>query len=243
MTKRLLFGAIILCLVALGALWAWERLAIQYEESSGPVRVSPAKTTVPGDPDDFVTVVFTLRNLGDREHSYELSTEAPPGWTVLDELHSVTVGSQAQHEVFLTAQIPPMTPPGQYWLAVRAQSDSLSAIGRTRINVRARERLKLFLAESDLILRPGEEKTLALTVINRGNVSARVSVAVTAAPVGWQFQLRERSIALAPGQSQTVELTVRPLQDVAIAPAPFTVQASSASSRDELSFTVVLSPR
>ncbi len=242
MRKSVLFalgGALIFVVVAL---WAWQRFSVQYEESAGPIRVSPVKTTVQGDPDDFVTVVFTLRNLSDQERSYELSVEAPEGWTLLDGLSSIAVGSHAQQEIFLTMQIPPGTPPGRYWLTLRAHSDSDSAVGKTQIVVRARERLKLALTSSDLIARPNEETTLALTVTNRGNVSARVTLAVTAAPVGWQFRLREDSFALVPGESKAVELTVKPLAEAELAPGRFTVQATSPSARDELSLTVVLSP-
>lgn len=242
MSKRLLFGAIVLILVALGALWTWQRFSVQYEESSGPVRVFPAKTITQGDPDDFVTVVFALHNLSDQERSYELSVEAPESWTLLDGLSSVTVGPHAQQELFLTVQIPPGTPPGRYGLALRAHSNPDFAIGRSRIDVRARERLKLALASPDLIVHPNEEKTLLLTVTNRGNVSARVSLAVTTAPVGWQFRLRESSLTLAPGESKAIELIVRPSSDAERAPGRFTVQATSPSARDELSLTVVLSP-
>lgn len=231
-----------LILVVLGAWWAWQRLSVRYEESFGPIRASPVKTPVEGDPDDFVTVVFVLYNLSDQEHVYEVRTEAPQGWILLDELHSVTVGPQAQHEIFLTVQIPPGTPPGRYWFTLRAQSDSDFAVGKAQIDVRARERLKLALASPDLIVHPNEEKTVTLTVTNRGNVSARVSLAVAAAPVGWQFQLRESSTTLAPSTSKAIELRVKPSSDAELAPGRFTVQAASSTARDELSFTVVLSP-
>lgn len=242
MRKRLLLGVITLILVAIGALRAWQKFSVQYEENSGPVRVSPAKTRVQGDPDDFVTVVFTLHNLGDQERVYELHPEVPQGWALLNELHTIALGPHAQQELFLTVQIPPGTPPGGYGLALRAQSESAFAIGRTRIDVRARERLKFILASPDLIAHPSEEKTVTLTVTNRGNTAARVSLAVTMAPVGWQFQLRENSLTLAPSQSKAVALTVKPPQNAELAPGRFTVQATSSAAQDELSFTVVLSP-
>jgi uncharacterized membrane protein len=197
---------------------------------------------VQGDPDDFVTVVFALHNLSDQERSYKLSVETPQGWDLLDGLSSITVGSHAQQDIFLTVQIPPGTPPGRYTLSLRAQGDFGFALGRTQMVVRARELLKLALASPDLIAHPGEEKPLSLRVTNRGNVSARVVLAVTAAPVGWQFQLREGSFALAPGESKVVELIVKPSADAELAPGRFTVQATSPSTRDELSLTVVLSP-
>jgi uncharacterized membrane protein len=235
-------GAVLGVLAALGALWAWNQSSVRYEESAGPIKVSPAKTKIQGDPDDFVTTVFVLRNLSEQERSYELHVEAPQGWNILNGLEAVTIGPQAQHEVFLTVQIPPGTPAQEYWLALRAQSDEFWALGRAQIVVRAQERLKLALPFSDLIVHPNEEKTLSLTVTNRGNIAARVSLAVTVAPVGWQFRLRDSSFTLDPTQSKTVELTVKPLSEASIAPARFTLQATAGSARDELSFTVVLSP-
>ncbi len=243
MTKRLLFGAIILILIALGALWAWQRFSVRYEEHFGAVRVSPAKTLVEGDPEDFVTVVFALRNLSDHhQRSYKLHPEAPQGWGLLEALQDIVLGPQAQHEVFLTVQIPAGTPPGRYWLTLRAQSDSDFAVGKTQISVRARERLKLALGSSDLIVRPGEEKTLLLKVTNRGNASARVTLAVTTAPVGWQFRLQESSLTLEPGESRAIGLIVKLSSDAELAPGRFTVHATSPSARDELSLTVVPSP-
>jgi|GEM_PF-1521440 len=241
--RGLLLGVALLAIIILGILWAWNRFSVRYEESAGPIRVSPTKTRIQGDPDDFVTVVFVLHNLGDQERSYELRVEAPQGWNILDELQEiVTLGPQAQHEIFLTVQIPAGTPARGYWLALRAQSDELWALGRAQVVVRARERLKLALPSSDLIVHPNEEKTLSLLVTNRGNIRARVSLGVIVAPVGWQFRLRESSFTLEPTQSKTVELTVKPLSEASIAPARFTLQATAGSARDELSFTVVLSP-
>ncbi len=243
MRKGLVLALGVALIVILGTLWAWQRFSIRYEEHSGAIRVSPAKTLIEGDPEDFVTVVFALRNLSDHERVYELRPEAPQGWgLLLDAPQNITLGPQAQHEVFLTVQIPAGTPPGRYWLTLRAQSDSDFAVGKTQIAVRARERLKLALGSSDLIVRPGEEKTLLLTVTNRGNVSARVTLAVTTAPVGWQFRLRESSLTLGPGESKAVGLIVKPSSDVELAPGQFTVHATSPSARDGLSLTVVLSP-
>ncbi|MCX8102879.1 MAG: NEW3 domain-containing protein [Candidatus Bipolaricaulota bacterium] len=244
MTKRLLVRAIILIgiLIAAGALWAWKRSSVQYEESTGPLRLSPVNRVLESDPDDFVTVVFTLHNLSDQERSYELYAEAPTGWELLDALQNVTLGPHAQEEFFVTVQIPPATPPGRYSLTVRAQSGSLFAVGRSEIVVRARERLRLALASPDLIVHPNAEKIVPLTVANRGNVSVRVSIAVTAAPREWQFRLRERALTLAPGESKVVELMVKPLAKAELAPGQFTVQATSPSAQDELSVTVVLSP-
>lgn len=236
-------GAVLLLVVA-GLLWEWwNQLSYIYEESTGLVKLSAIRKVVASFPDEFVTLVFVLRNLSDQEHSYELRAEVPQGWMVLDELATVELRPHSQQELFLTVQVPPATRRGRYQVRVFAQSNSFSAWGRSDIIVRAREHFKLTLApSSDLIARLNQEKTVMLTVTNRGNVSTRVSLAVTAAPVGWQFQLRESSVMLAPGQSQTVELTVRSLQDAAIVPARFTVQAASTSIRDELSFTVVPSP-
>lgn len=233
---------LVLGVLIIGALWVWQRSSMQFEEGSHLLRVSPAKTFLEGDPDDFVTVVFTLRNLSDHERLCQLGAELPSGWTLLEELPSVTIGPQAQQELFLTVQIPPETPPGRYLISLRAQSDSDVALGRAQIVVRARERLKLLLTTADLAVHFDEEKALLLTVANRGNVSARVTVTVTAAPVGWRFQLRESSVSVAPGESKVVELRVRPLSSAELAPGRFTVQAASPSARDELSFTVVLMP-
>lgn len=226
----------------LGAWWVWQRSSLQYEESSGPLRVSPTKIRVDGNPDDFVTLVFMLHNLSDQERSYELRAEVPPGWQLLEALQAIAVNPQAQHEVFFTVHIPPGTPPGRYTLGLHASSGADFAVGRAQVIVRARERLKLSLASTDLLVRLNEEKSIILTVTNRGNIPARATVAIVAAPVGWQFQLQESALTLAPRESKTVELRVKPWPGVALAPGRFTVQVISSSARDELSVTVVLVP-
>jgi len=244
MKKRtsLALGAVLVGIAAVGALWAWNQFSVKYEESAGPIKVSPTKTRIEGDPDDFVTTVFVLRNLGDQERSYELHVEVPQGWNILSGLEAVTISPQAQHEVFLTVQIPSGTPAGRYGLSLKAQSDEFWALGRAQIVVRARERLKLALPFSDLIVHPNEEKALSLIVTNRGNVTARVALAVTAAPAAWRFELQESSVTLPPNQSASVALMVKPLPNAEIGPGRFTAQATAGAAREELSFTVVLSP-
>lgn len=231
-----------LVLVAIGALWAWNRFSAQYEESTGPISVSPVKTMIPSDPDDFATIVFVVHNLDTQAHTYQLAATIPEGWLALDIPETIELSPNTQQELFLTVQVPPAVPAGRYLVGLKAHNNSSFALGRVQVEVRARERLKLSLVPTALTIYTTEEKSLVLTVTNRGNVTLRVTVAVTAAPRSWQFRLRESSLTLAPSQSKPVELAIKPLQDAAIAPAQFTVQATSDQARDELSFTVVLSP-
>jgi hypothetical protein len=88
--RGLPLGVALLAIIILGALWAWNQSSVRYEESAGPIKVSPAKTKIQGDPDDFVTAVFVLRNLSEQERSYELHVEAPQGWSILNGLEAVT---------------------------------------------------------------------------------------------------------------------------------------------------------
>jgi hypothetical protein len=53
--RGLPLGVALLVIIILGALWAWNQSSVRYEESAGPIKVSPAKTKIQGDPDDFVT--------------------------------------------------------------------------------------------------------------------------------------------------------------------------------------------
>lgn len=241
MKKGVPIAAIAVVVLAALVFWLWNRPSIKSEESVGPIRVRPVVISMITDPDDFVTVVFTLANLSDQRRSYQLQVTAPEGWHILDLAEAIELSGNAQQEIFLTARTPPATPPGRYVLSLRAQSDSDFGTGRMEIRVRTAERIKLIAPPAQPLVRPGEEKPYPITVMNRGNVQTTVHFAVTLSPLGWQFRLPPPLILL-PGESRVVEVMLHPLSQAATAPAQMKLEATAGKARDEISFTVVLSP-
>ncbi len=235
---------LILVLVAIGvtsALWLWMnyRASLPSEESRGPIRVQPATAQIDATPNDFVTAVFTIKNLSDVPHSFQLEVTAPHGWEALNPLDTLALQGQSQQELFLTVQIPPATPAGKYTLAVSAKDSSLSALGRTQIDVASTDMIKLSTPTWQPFTKAGEEGAYPITVANRGNQSAAVRLTVVA-PLSWQTRLSSETLSLSPGQSQVVELFMRPPGQSSASQGKITIQASSNKAQEQVSFTVVV---
>ncbi|MBI1742197.1 hypothetical protein HYR54_03915 [Candidatus Acetothermia bacterium] len=213
---------------------------LQGEGSS--VKVHPVMTQMAVDPDDFLTAVFVVSNLSNERRSYQLEATVPGGWEIVNLPKTLELDKQSQQELFLTVQAPPATKAGDYSLNLSAKSESDHALGRMQLQVRSVERVKLILPTWQPLIQAGEEKSYPITVTNRGNLRTNVSLVVIA-PWGWQTRLPAYNSALAPGQSQSVELFIKPPEKTSASQTKITVQVTSAKVQEEASFTIVVSPR
>ncbi|MCS7275163.1 MAG: NEW3 domain-containing protein [Candidatus Bipolaricaulota bacterium] len=235
-----LVAAIVLVTGGLALWWGVWRGEFVSEERTGALRVQPQARAIAAQPDDFVTLVFVVQNESTVLRALSLQAEAPAGWALLEFPNEIALDAEQSQEIFLTVQIPPGTPPGRYLLALKAQDASGSALGRTQIAIPAVERLKLTLPREQPMLRPGEERALAVTVTNRGNVRLNVQISVTAAPAGWRFSLSRASVSLEPGRAESVELRLRAPERGLAAPAVFSIEAVGGRASERATVTVVL---
>jgi len=212
------------------------------EESNGLIKVHPVTMQMAVDPDDFVTAVFVVSNLSNEWRSYQLGAMVPDGWEIVNLPKALELDKQSQQELFLTVQVPPATKAGDYSLNLSAKSETDHALGRMQMQVRSVEHVKLILPTWQPLISAGEEKSYPITVTNRGNLATNVHLVVIA-PEGWQTRLPSYMIALIPGQSQSMELFIKPSEKTPASQGKITVQATSAKLQQQVSFTVVVSPR
>jgi uncharacterized membrane protein len=243
--RRSLIIGVATLIVALGAIavfWFWNKnqQALPSEESHGLVRVQPVSSKIDVSPDDFVTAVFIVKNLSGEQHLYQIQIVAPQGWEVLNPSSTLTLVGQSQQELFLTMRVPTAAPAGEYTLTVSARNQSMSALGRTQMRVPSIEVFKLSIPTWQPFIKMGEEGAYPITITNRGNLSATVRLAVTA-PLNWQTRLPLDTLTLPPGQSQVVELVIRPSGQSSASQGKISIQATSGKRQEQVSFTVVVS--
>ncbi len=239
--SALLLVALFVLLLGLSfGLWWWQQENnFSSEERTETLRVQPQAVELTAKPDDFVTLVFVVRN--ESAGDLSLQAAAPPGWSLLEIPTEIRLDAGQAQEIFVTAQIPPGTPPGDFIVSLTAQDAAERAIGRTRIKVAHLERIKIALPQEQPMLHPGAERAIPVTVTNRGNVRLSAKLRVTGAPPGWRFSLSVASFALDPGSTQSVELRIRAPEQAISAPAIFTIEAVGGRAVDKATLTVVLS--
>ena len=150
------------------------------------------ETTYPeqqGDSSKTFTFNSTIRNNSSSEQTYSLSAEAPAGWSVSFKasgtaVSSVEVNGHGTQAVTITVTPPASVEAGTYALDVQTTDSRLSFDANV-----------------------GKTQTVALNVINNGNIDLQNINLNSQAPSGWTVEFSESTIDLLPA-GQTKEITV-----------------------------------
>lgn len=167
--------------------------------------VSPPRTVAPG---DLAIHVFAVANPGPSAVDLALSADVPPGWEHLPLPPSLVLAPGTEETLFLTVVVPRTAEAGSYVVRLRAHDASADAGAEAVASVHV-------LAVTGVALgvppegtgQPGDSVAYELTVVNRGNVLDRFSVDAASAH-GWSVEAVPPELALRPGETGTVHVTL-----------------------------------
>ena len=175
------------------------------------------ETTYPeqqGDSSKTFTFNSTIRNNSSSEQTYSLSAEAPAGWSVSFKasgtaVSSVEVNGHGTQAVTVTVTPPASVEAGTYTIPVKATSSSQDLEQDLKITITGTYALDVQTTDSRLSFdaNVGKTQTVALNVINNGNIDLQNINLNSQAPSGWTVEFSESTIDLLPA-GQTKEITV-----------------------------------
>jgi len=209
--------------------------------SSEPLQVRPAIPRKAASPDEFVTLVYRLINRTERPLELDLRAELPQGWTLLEEPPAVSLPPGAEEEVFITFNIPPMTPAGRYELSLAASASGeppYRAVGVTTVSVRREAKVHVRLLVPQRQARPGASVKFPLLIANYGNTTATF---VILSRSGWRL-LGTHPLRLAPGQRQEVEVGIQVPQVASSGRYELPLQVSAGRHSKEVRLYVIVPP-
>lgn len=186
----------------------------------------------PGVPTGFN---LTVTNLGDVADSYDLSLALPPGWSGQLDANGTPVDSIAlPAHIFNNADLrlritPEVTAvPGSYEFSVTAASQDAPGVQNTITAMVELLPLGVILSinPQQTTMSPLDSGLWQVTITNTGEVADSYDL-LAAGVVSLTAELSSSTVTLAPGQSQTVQLTTGPLPLVLPQTYPFWVTAVS----------------
>lgn len=237
--KQLIF----ITLAALIVMGVASFLVLKSLSPVGPLQVSLLSSAKTALPDDFVTHVFSVRNRSESAGGYELKLTAPEGWRLINTLAPVHLERGADEKIFITVQIPPATQPGQYMLSLTAHSQNdptITASAQAFVKVKEIERVKLRVPGERLSLNAGQESRYTFRLLNTGNVSATVQLSLLNAPGGWELNLSEKTVPLAPGESRELFVMIKVPEGAPAGEARILLKATAQKSSEEATLVFIV---
>lgn len=159
-------------------------------------------------PEEFVTTVFTLQNNGTTPETFDLELMLPPGFTQVAGLMPVTVTPGGQEFVFVNVLVPNNAEAADFTVTLTAISRTdptlrISSQAIIRVVAAARIQVRALGVQEET----GDGLTVAFSVRNTGNVADQIELRAESQK-GFELELSQQSLELAPGQQTTVQVRI-----------------------------------
>jgi hypothetical protein len=204
------------------------------------VLVSLAPATLTLGPGATSAYTVTVTNMGDVSDAYALAIDAPAGWTVQltragVPVTTITVPPFLFNEAHLQLWVTPSatTPPGSYPLSLMAESLSrpeTNAVGSATAQVGARG-VQISITPNSQLVTPTGPTTWNVTVTNAGSLADTFDLQTSGVPA-LAGTLETATVSLAPGASQTLQLSAPSLRFLAPGRYTFAVRAQSQGANE-----------
>ncbi len=167
----------------------------------GPSTVRPA---------DTVSLTAHLRAVRSPVTVVGLAFALPPQWSAQGLPVSLTLPQGGSAEVAFTVAVPPGAAPGPYTVSLTPAAlevSSPTSASITLIVPTLASTVEAACCPTNLELSPGESRVVSVSVVNRGAQAVTTEVDPQA-PTGFLVSPSHTAVALAPGASAQVDLTV-----------------------------------
>ncbi len=256
--------------------------APQRPSPSLEIELKPLKPELVAKPGEFITQVVNLTYKGEEavrecipstaEESLILSLEVPDNWQVLglDGVNPITLRLGGSRQVFITIGIPPLYPPGEYPLSLKAdfswapvrirrisfqspssEPESPVCVGpalqattsfTVRVGAAAIPKVEPLSPRAEVDLERGLPVPIFFKVTNQGNRRGAFKLEVTG-PSGWVVLWgRPKGLKLSPGESKKVGVLVRPSRGAATGVEEIVLKAKAEGYEAEAKLKVTILP-
>jgi uncharacterized membrane protein len=199
-----------------------------------------------GSPTTNFSFNVTLKNESGTDTTVNLQAQSQPGFIVTfssggNEVTSVPVKAGGSQRLSVKVQPFRDIPAGDYQVLVQAVSDQAQAELPLALSVSGQPSLNLTSVNGVLSARAdlGRETSLDLVVVNDGTAPAQAIKLSATKPSGWEVSFEPEEIpALAPGEQQTVKVTLTPAKDAIAGDYVVTMRANADGLSDSAEFRI-----
>jgi len=201
-----------------------------------------------GDAGSAYSFTTTIQNNTPNEQSYNLSAQAPSGWSVAfkaddTRVAAVTIGARGSKGVSVEVTPDSKAEAGTYTIPIAATSatEKLESVvtvvitGSYELEVSTPNDLLSFDATAN------KESSFTLTVTNTGNAKLTNLTMRSSVPKGWTITYSQSTIdALEAGASVDITVYVTPTKDALTGDYSVTVEARNGQAQDKAEFRVTV---
>ncbi|MBS3736899.1 hypothetical protein KGY72_06990, partial [Candidatus Bipolaricaulota bacterium] len=212
--------------------------------AAGQLNVKSVKSEKEIPPDEFASLVFSVKNKSGSERRVNYELTLPTGWVAMGQPSPTTIPDGRKESIFVTVQVPATAEAGDYSVELKASYDSVEAQGEAEVSVKGVKGVEITAPAPKTV---GRKETFSYeyTVKNTGNISDTFYLEASSGH-GWVTKISPESVQLFPGSSKefSVEITVPDDAD----PGRDSLRATAISARDDdikdekLIFTRILPP-
>jgi uncharacterized membrane protein len=199
-----------------------------------------------GSPTTNFSFNVTLKNESGTDTTVNLQAQSQPGFIVTfssggNEVTSIPVKAGGSQRLSVKVQPFRDVPAGDYQVLVQAVSDQAQAELPLALSVSGQPSLNLTSVDGVLSAKAalGRETSLGLVLVNDGTAPAQAIKLSATKPSGWEVRFEPEEIpALAPGEQQTVNVTLTPAKDAIAGDYVVTMRANADGLSDSAEFRI-----
>ncbi|MBE9572819.1 MAG: hypothetical protein IMF11_19520 [Proteobacteria bacterium] len=174
----------------------------------GPKLVSPRA---------FVTLVFTIKNIGTIKDTFDLTLDLPENWNCISSLNPVTLKPGQHKKKLLTVSIPPTALSNIIYpvkLTVTSKADAtIYATATAELRVKGVLGLRLAPEPYPKLAWAGETVNYGFEIRNLGNGDDTFEIEAHSS-LGWKIKTSQQTLTLGPYQKQVVNVLLKVPRDI-----------------------------
>ena len=221
-------------------------------EEERDISMTPTYPTLEGPASDTFHFDVLIKNGTGEADSFELTSEAPPGWTVVFAdifepsklISSLSLENLRFKKIRVKADAPRNAEAGSYPIVVMASTEDVTGQVPLRADVTGSFDMVVSTPDRRLNLgvAAGKPSPGVLTVSNTGNAELRDVSLLADPPIDWEIDFDVDTIdQLASGDSANVPFTITPRRDAIPGDYTVIIRANSPDVLDSVEMTVSVS--
>jgi uncharacterized repeat protein (TIGR01451 family) len=220
------------------------------EPKAAAVSLDPKLPALRGSPKSSFDFTVTVKNDSAQDQTYNLLADAAAGFQTTfteqygsQELTSIPLKAGESKDLKVSVKPPEDVSAGQYQVAVQAVSPAASGSTQLVLDVSGQPTVSLAGPEGRLSgdATAGQTRSFKFTVSNTGTAPARNVTMDSSAPSGWKVEFDPKTMdAIAPGDSQPVDVSITPSDQAIAGDFVVTVRANADGASDNAAFRVTV---
>ena len=212
--------------------------------AQGQLDVDPVTKSKETPPDEFVSLVFSIKNSSGSQQTVDFQLYLPDGWVAMDRPSDTVIQAGEKESIFITVQVPASTNAGTYPVKLSASYDTQEYSGEATVRVQGVKGVEIVSPDPKTV-NSGTSFSYEFGLKNTGNITDTFYLEAESGH-DWVTGLSSETIQIFPGSSKKFSVEINVPDGARAGRDPVTVTVTSARDKNVTAsrtvFTTVLPP-